>query len=496
MSSSFKFEVQQAPCVSCTEKKHRIWGLVCILLVGQFTIPLNAQRSLSVWPTARGESSFPSHSSSAVGLPGLPVGLSSPPRALANELKEWTTCQISEIIEKDNAARVVRPALELSFQGTDFPKVVKNLFGFTKFHAEPENQQIWTPRNIIFGIGAVFGAMVIVGGLIRYATEYLVKCARPKKYLLISSVSNLAGVFGGFWGMFFTAESEVAPQIAYGMLTFVASLMMIWTVASYKRDDIKANMSEDEIVETKANCAPGESNPKTNTNNIRKRGNQDKSQGLTETPNSVEEKLPQPCDTLGSGERQDPIVNGGVVDVDQEKGEAAGEALPNSTFGGFQFCSESSSPAEESNQEKGEAAAQDQDTGEVSGTKDTNPPTSDEVVKKDESTPLAVRSIQESDSEIQVIKTSGPGGAPGDSGVKSPPGGLSHSKFGVVAVKRVDPNGNVDESHSKLGSTLGKSIDPIDNGDESHSKFRVVAVKSVDPIVNNAVGDSDQGSGD
>eukprot|EP00922_Rhytidocystis_sp_ex-Travisia-forbesii_P056519 GHVS01083658.1.p1 GENE.GHVS01083658.1~~GHVS01083658.1.p1 ORF type:complete len:420 (-),score=32.16 GHVS01083658.1:499-1758(-) len=354
MSSSFKFEVQQAPCVSCTEKKHRIWGLVCILLVGQFTIPLNAQRSLSVWPTARGESSFPSHSSSAVGLPGLPVGLSSPPR------------QLLPVV-----VNIEHPLAKFGFYGdVDDPMVIMDLLTKQFGPGKPlEPEQVFTKRNIAIGIGIVTGLTIAVGAILKLTRDFLVSRMGPVPLLSFSFISNLGTALGGLVGFFYTTESGMVPQMGYLTMTFISSLMMISSIVSFKNAIVSASkrgnhQSTSGSINTlsgKTDTSPPTYNdavqnfaeyrilprvvhsiqerdsselqqiPRTtdsrkkNTNDIRKSGDTDELQQLTETPNTVAEELAPTYDTLGSEKRQDPIGNGAV-----------GEALPNSEFGYIQ----------------------------------------------------------------------------------------------------------------------------------------------------------------
>eukprot|EP00922_Rhytidocystis_sp_ex-Travisia-forbesii_P056522 GHVS01083662.1.p2 GENE.GHVS01083662.1~~GHVS01083662.1.p2 ORF type:complete len:125 (-),score=9.02 GHVS01083662.1:764-1138(-) len=117
----------------------------------------------------------------------------------------------------------------------------------------------------------------------------------------------------------------MVPQIGYIMMTVVSSVMFIWTTVSFKSAILSASKSD---------------NKQSTSGSI----NTFKSQGLPDgvVGDSAVDSPPRDASSPNSG-----------VPVSGD--------LPNSTFRGFRFCSESSSPSEESNQEKGEAAAQDQD---------------------------------------------------------------------------------------------------------------------------------------
>eukprot|EP00922_Rhytidocystis_sp_ex-Travisia-forbesii_P004786 GHVS01007024.1.p1 GENE.GHVS01007024.1~~GHVS01007024.1.p1 ORF type:complete len:136 (+),score=25.24 GHVS01007024.1:42-449(+) len=71
-----RFEVPHTACCTIRGKRGRIWGLLCILLLGQFTTPLNAnlQMALSLDPSYTSSSS----SSSSVGCPSPSFEYSSP----------------------------------------------------------------------------------------------------------------------------------------------------------------------------------------------------------------------------------------------------------------------------------------------------------------------------------------------------------------------------------------------------------------------------------
>eukprot|EP00922_Rhytidocystis_sp_ex-Travisia-forbesii_P043342 GHVS01064665.1.p1 GENE.GHVS01064665.1~~GHVS01064665.1.p1 ORF type:complete len:244 (+),score=41.41 GHVS01064665.1:228-959(+) len=59
-----KFQVPHTACCSGRAKRGRIWGLLCILLLGQFTMPLNAQRASLASPNSFSSSSSFTPSSS------------------------------------------------------------------------------------------------------------------------------------------------------------------------------------------------------------------------------------------------------------------------------------------------------------------------------------------------------------------------------------------------------------------------------------------------
>eukprot|EP00922_Rhytidocystis_sp_ex-Travisia-forbesii_P004800 GHVS01007040.1.p1 GENE.GHVS01007040.1~~GHVS01007040.1.p1 ORF type:complete len:177 (+),score=20.29 GHVS01007040.1:42-572(+) len=71
-----RFEVPHTACCTIRGKRGRIWGLLCILLLGQFTTPLNA--NLQIASSLDHSYTSSSSSSSSVGFPTPSFEYSSP----------------------------------------------------------------------------------------------------------------------------------------------------------------------------------------------------------------------------------------------------------------------------------------------------------------------------------------------------------------------------------------------------------------------------------